>query len=149
MRSVIKFHSFLFLLCLLLTLVNFHIHLLLNITIYASLKVSGYLEIDLKLVEQLNDRTFFDYSNLKIRKVNKTRQVIGNVTYNIPLDDTFVSSISIYIKQGNQYRLMPYKLPKKPNSEFYNDDKIFYPEIAAVSDLPFPYPNPLPVVCIY
>lgn len=105
------------------------------------------MDIELKLVEQLNDRTYIDYSSLKVRKVNKTRMIIGNTTYNIPLDDTFLSSVAVYVKQGNQYRLMPFKIPKKPNSKFYNDDKMYYPDLAAVSDMPIPYPNPFPVVC--
>ena len=39
---------------------------------------------------------------------------------------------------------MPYKILTKKSCDFYQQEKIIYPELAQFSDLPFPYPCPFP-----
>lgn len=123
------------------------------------------MEIDLQRIEQLNELTYMDYSGLFIRKVNKTRKVFGKTLYKIPLDNSYKAEVNACeyvtqavacklinkchlkdVKQGGQYRLMPYKLPKKGWCDFHNDDTYIYPEVAAGSDWPLPMPCPLPAV---
>lgn len=110
------------------------------------MKVHGYLEVQIQYLEQLDEPTYVDYSKLKVRKVNGTRKIFGNVTCHIPLDNTYLCEALVYIKQGGQYRLMPYKLPKKGVCDVHNEDKYFYPDLVAASDFPMPYPCPLPTV---
>lgn len=53
------------------------------------------------------------------------------------------------MKQGGEYRLLPYKLPKKPVCKFANEDKFFLPKTANVSEITFPMACPLEVVKIF
>ena len=73
-------------------------------------KVSAYMEVDIANVEQLNELTYFDFTKVYVRKVNKIRKIFGNATYKIPLDNTFLCEILVYKKQGGEYRLLPYKI---------------------------------------
>lgn len=95
---------------------------------------------------QLNEPTYIDYTKLKVRKVNKMRKVFGNTTFHLDLDNTCMVEGLIYVKQGGEYRLMPYKLNKKGICDLHNDDKFFYPELWEVSDWKNPCPCPIPKV---
>lgn len=51
----------------------------------------------------------------------------------------------MFVKTTAGYHLLPYKIVK-PWCDFLNEDEYFYPEMAAVSDMEFPSPCPLPNV---
>lgn len=108
--------------------------------------VSGYFELDVDFVEQLSETTYIDFTELKVRRINGTRKIMGNVTYHISLDNTFTEELLVYLKQGGEYRILPYKVSKKGVCDFHNGDEYFYPEMSAVSDMPLPYPCPFPAV---
>jgi hypothetical protein len=52
----------------------------------------------------------------------------------------------MYLKQGGEYRLLPYKLPKKPLCDFVNEDAFFLPKAVNVSEIRFPMACPFEVV---
>lgn len=108
------------------------------------LKVSAYLDIEILKVEQLSDNKYVDYSGLYVKKVNKTKKLFGNTTYHIDLDNTFFIGATVYMKQGGEYRLMPFKLKKKEICDFYNEDKFFYDEMCKFSDWEIPFKCPQP-----
>lgn len=110
------------------------------------MKVSGYFEIEEHHLEQLDEPTFIDFTGLKLRKVGKQRSLVGNTTHHIALDNSCIAGISLLIKQGGEYRLLPYKLAKKGVCDFVQDDTIFYPSFSAASTYPSPFPCPLPAV---
>lgn len=107
------------------------------------------MEIDLQRVEQLNELTYVDYSKLFIRKVNRTRKMFGNVTVHVPLDNNDIAEVAFYVKQAGEYRLMPYRLPKKGICDFLKEDKYLYPELTEYSSFPLPAPCPYPAVSLY
>lgn len=89
---------------------------------------------------------FIDFSSLKVKKLNQTfRALDGKVTYHIQLDNSFDLEGKFYKKQGGEYRILPYRLPRLGFCAFIKD-KFFYPDLAAVSDLPLPAPCPFTAV---
>lgn len=99
-------------------------------------KTSAYLDISLDHCLQLEgDReNFMDWSTIKVRKLNKTHHgLIGNLTHRVPLDNSYEGQLTIFIKQGGEYRKLPYRLPKKNYCDYIKDDTYFYPELAASS----------------
>ena len=52
----------------------------------------------------------------------------------------------MYLKQGGEYRELPYKLPKKPICDFVNEDSFFIPKTVNVSDITLPFSCPMKVV---
>lgn len=72
--------------------------------------------------------------------------MIGSVKFNSEIDNTFMHEVISFVKQGGEYRMLPFKAPAQGFVDFCNDDKLFYPEMSASSELPLPVPNPLPSV---
>jgi hypothetical protein len=66
-------------------------------------------------------------TNIKVKKIpgTKSRGLFGPVFVHGPVDNTFEVMIKIYIKQGGEYRLSPYKVPEHPICDAYNNDKVF------------------------
>ena len=52
----------------------------------------------------------------------------------------------MYLKQGGEYRLLPFKLPKKALCDFVNEDIYFLPKAVNVTDITFPVSCPLETV---
>lgn len=91
-------------------------------------------------------KKFIDWSQLKVRKMDKTRKILGNVTYHVPLDNTYLVVTYLHKKQGGEYRLTPYSLPRKGFCDFVNSEKFFVQELIKNSNFPFPFPCPFPTV---
>lgn len=100
--------------------------------------------------KQLEGFSNMDFSNLKVKKVNRTsRMLIGTIVVPTPdIDNSVKADFVFHQKQGGEYRKLPYSLPPKSLCEFCNEDIYFYPEVVAVSDFPRPLPCPLPQVKI-
>jgi len=100
----------------------------------------AYLEIQLIECRQSSDTKYMDLTGVKIRKVNKTRKLFGQISYNQMFDDSVTLKFLLYKKQGGEYRLMPYKLAPQPYCEFMASsmNKQFYEEMAEYSTYPVP-----------
>lgn len=61
--------------------------------------------------------------------------MLGNATINSIIDHTFLAEITLFAKQGGEYRLMPYKLRKDFCSAVLEDPH-FMDDIIASSTLP-------------
>jgi len=69
--------------------------------------------------------------------VNKTHHlVVGEITHQVPIDNSYFVQCHLYQKAGNDYKLMPYKLPKKACCDTLRDGVLFMPDIIKASDLP-------------
>ncbi|KAL7010912.1 hypothetical protein ACKWTF_014010 [Chironomus riparius] len=96
-----------------------------------------YFEVLTDRLEELeNNNQLFDFSGLKVRKVNKTRSFIGDIVLINPLGDDIFLEIAAYIKQGGEYRLMPYRIPPSPFCSFCANDTYVYPDLSRNSDFP-------------
>lgn len=102
------------------------------------------MDIEIIKIEQLDEPTYVDYTQLHVKKVNKTRKLFGNTTYHIALDNTYTCEALVYMKQGGEYRLMPYKLKKKAICDFYTEDTMFYAEMCQYSTWKVPFECPQP-----
>jgi hypothetical protein len=78
--------------------------------------------------------------------MNKTRKLVGNVTYHVPVDNSYIAITNLYKKQGGEYRMMPYTLPKKGYCDFVNSEKLFVEDLIKASNFPYPFPCPFPKV---
>lgn len=88
-----------------------------------------------------------DWTNVKVKKLNKTTRVFdGTAIMHIPIDDSIEVEGRLYMKQGGEYRLLPYKSSKTGACSFTQADKFFYEDVTKSSDFEFPFPCPLPNV---
>lgn len=112
------------------------------------LKVLTYKEIEWRECKQtIFDPDYVDARDIKVKKMNRTtRGVFGNLISFVPLDDSYAIDINVFIKQGGQYKKIPFKPPTKTLCKFLMEDEYFYEELAAVSNYPFPFKCPLPIV---
>lgn len=104
------------------------------------------MEVEIQRVEQIGDTNYVDFSQLKVRKIDGERKVVGNATFHAILDNSYLASCLVYKKAGGEYRLQPYRLPEMPFCSFLDTDIYGYPELAASSDFPKPVPCPFPNV---
>lgn len=100
------------------------------------------MDIEVQRLEQLNGTNWADWSNLKTRRVDKDRKLFGNITIHTDIDNSYLIEFRTYKKQGGEYRLLPYRLPKKKFCDAIRDDDVVYPDLAAVSDFEMPAPCP-------
>ena len=83
-----------------------------------------------------NDQKHMNIDKLRIKKVNKTHHMlIGEFDLHHDIDDNYQFFVLFYKKAGNDYKLLPYKSGSNFCEQAKNE-KIFYPELRAVSDLP-------------
>lgn len=74
----------------------------------------SYFDVQLDRFEQLYaDPEYGDWSGIKVRKVNKTRSIIGEMKFFKPIGNDMIMEGLSYKKQGNEYRLMPYHRAKE------------------------------------
>lgn len=102
-----------------------------------------------------NDTKFADYTKLRVKKINRTTHVfLGEATSFVDIGNEYTvnnHSLTIYIlikfiifkieansykKQGNEYRKLPYGVAQTKYCDFFSNDKFFYDDVLAVSDLP-------------
>lgn len=113
------------------------------------IKGLGYVELNLDYCEQVESdkENCVDWSDLRVKKLNKTfRGIVGTTIFNVEFGNEFFLSGTAYVKQGGEYRMMPFKLPEIPFCDIVRDDFYYYDAIAAQSDLPQPFSCPMPKV---
>ena len=92
---------------------------------------------------------FLDWTKLKSKKVNKTRQMVGSLIYHTDIDNSYLIETAVFKKQGGEYRLMPYKLPKKGFCDFIASDELFVKDLVEYTNFTYPVPCPLVKVSYY
>jgi hypothetical protein len=86
---------------------------------------------------------------MRVKRVNRTsRAIYGQLIQNVAADDSYMVSFEAFMKQGGEYRKLPYKLPPNGFCKFINDDIYIYPELTKASDIPWPVACPLPIVSV-
>jgi hypothetical protein len=119
-----------------------------NLVYFQFLQQVCYVELIVDKIEQRygDQHTFQDWSNIKVKKVNKTRTILGNATFHVPTDNSYKISNSLYKLQGGEYRLTPFQYPKMGFCDILSKDVYFMPDLAKVSDFSYPFVCPLPAV---
>ena len=74
---------------------------------------------------------------------SKNRGIFGPVKLHGYIDNSFALRIEMYIKQGGEYRLMPFKIQNDHICDAYNGDSFFMPKIAEASNFTLPLPCPM------
>lgn len=115
-----------------------------------------YFDFQVQTCEQNGgNKSLIDYSGLKVRKVKGVRKLFGDVIYHISMDNTIGVEGYAYIKQGGEYRRLPFKIPRKQFCKFFYEEIYFYPEFAKASDFPppetatCPLPNVRNIFCLF
>jgi hypothetical protein len=89
-----------------------------------------------RLVQIYANTSVWDFSNLKIRRVNGTRAIVGYLMFNEPMGNDVMVESALYVKQGGEYRTMPYRFPRQGYCDFAAGDIYMYPDMTKNSDLP-------------
>jgi Protein of unknown function (DUF1091) len=101
------------------------------------------MEIILDRVECSGLPNFIECSDLKVKRVQRERLIFGNSTLFVPLDNSYKADVTAYVKQGGEYRLMPYKI-RKAACDGLKEDIYFWDDMCKNSthhkDRPCPYP---------
>lgn len=71
----------------------------------------AYFDLQLDHIEVLEQNPEIMNFNLRIRKVNKVRSIIGKIIAFIPFDEKLICEIKGLKKQGNEYKYLPYRMP--------------------------------------
>jgi hypothetical protein len=79
--------------------------------------------MNMERFEQIGDRSTCDSSSIRIKKVGKERQIFGNVTISADLDNSYLLTGQLYVKQGNEYRKSAYRIPETKFCDFLADDE--------------------------
>lgn len=58
------------------------------------------------------------------------------------MDNSYSAMVEVFLKQGGEYRKLPYKLEKKPLCDFFKGDVYYYEELSTMSTFPFPFVCP-------
>ncbi|KAG5673202.1 hypothetical protein PVAND_003269 [Polypedilum vanderplanki] len=103
---------------------------------YSPKSSGNYFEVNMDHFDVIKENKDYWEWHLKLRKVNKTRSLVGMVEIKKPIGNDFTAQINILKKQGGEYRYLPYGLPEKQLCEFYANDTYVYPDVAKNSDLP-------------
>ncbi|KAL7037958.1 hypothetical protein ACKWTF_009415 [Chironomus riparius] len=107
-----------------------------------------FFEVLLDRIEVIYEDKNIVEINARIKKLNKTRSIVGSVFYHVPFGNDIKIEIQTLKKQGGEYRYLPYKLLPGPFCDVLANDKYLYPDIARNSDFPEDVMNncPLPVI---
>lgn len=97
--------------------------------------------------KQISGEEFVDLTGLKVKKVNKERKVFGKVIFHQFFDDSVTLAVEAYVKQGGEYRLMPFKPQAQGVCSYTKHHKQYYDEVVEYSDFPDPAPCPFGNVC--
>lgn len=80
------------------------------------------------------DSSFADFSNLKIKKINRQHVLIGDAVFFQEVNNDLKCKVVLYKKQGGQYRLTQFKVPVQGFCDFYNNDKFVVANLQKVCD---------------
>lgn len=114
------------------------------------IQIESYTETEITEIKQLSGHEISDWSGLRVKKINRTaRAIVGTLLVLTNEIDTDVKvEVQLFKKQGGEYRKLPYNFPQSEFCASVNRDNYWYPELVKYSDLPMPFPCPVPIVNI-
>ncbi|CAG9805781.1 unnamed protein product [Chironomus riparius] len=104
-----------------------------------------FFEVILDRVEVLYEDPKFFETHLRVKKVNKTRTLVGYADIRQAIGNDCDAELKTLKKQGGEYRYSPYKVSAIPLCEGLASDTYVYPEFAANSDFPLDIANNCPI----
>ncbi|CAO1397777.1 unnamed protein product [Diamesa tonsa] len=97
---------------------------------------AGYLDVSVTRGEVLiGDSIYADYSQVKVKKINREHVLIGNATFLKEIGNDVQCKILLYKKQGGEYRLTQFKIPVKGFCDFYNTETLIVPDLENYCEL--------------
>lgn len=105
----------------------------------------GDVDIILDRVEHVGTTEFFDTTSLKVKRSGRERKLYGKFVHKMEIDNSVTARLTVFMKTGAGWNLLPYKI-EKPYCEFFEGDEYFYPELAKHSNAPYPLKCPVPKV---
>jgi hypothetical protein len=99
----------------------------------------------LQKFEQTITNGIADLSQIRIKRINGTKErgLFGFFTIKGPVNDSYKFKVTLYKKQGGQYRLMPYNSPLTPWCSAFNSDPYVVPDVVKHSNMTQPIVCPL------
>jgi hypothetical protein len=99
----------------------------------------------LQKFEQTFTNGIADLSKIRVRRINRTKErgIFGICKINGPIDESYKYKITLYKKQGGQYRLMPYNFPLAEWCSAINNDPFIMPDIVKRSNMTLPIDCPI------
>ncbi|KAL7020230.1 hypothetical protein ACKWTF_011424 [Chironomus riparius] len=107
-----------------------------SFTLAETLPAGNYFEVIIDRIEVVQEVPGFSEWHLKVRKVNKTRQIFGYIELYIDFGNNLMVEYKCLKKQGGEYRYLPFSVPKQPYCDYVKADTFFYPDLARDSDFP-------------
>jgi hypothetical protein len=106
---------------------------------------SSFLEIELQKHEQKFTNGVMDFSQVRVKRIpgTKTQALYGPMIIRGPIYDTYKVKMTIYKKQGGQYRLMPLTYPLGDACSLVSNDPHFVPDLTKHSNMTLPLPCPV------
>ncbi|KAL7037961.1 hypothetical protein ACKWTF_009418 [Chironomus riparius] len=95
-----------------------------------------FFELILDRFELLTESPEIADWHIRVRKVNKTRALVGFISIYEPFGNNFLTEYKVLKKQGGEYRYLPYSVPRSPICDFFEKDPYFYQYFANHSDFP-------------
>jgi hypothetical protein len=101
--------------------------------------------------KQIEGQESYDWSRLRIRKLNKTvRGFVGTIqAISSTIDNNWKVAIQLFKKQGGEYRKLPYNIAQQGFCDFVQHDEHFVPELTKAFKAPYPFPCPHPQVSLH
>jgi hypothetical protein len=95
--------------------------------------------------EQTLTNGIADMSQIRIKRINGTKErgIFGTYTIKGPVDDSYKFKVTLYKKQGGEYRLMPYNSPLAPWCSTINNDPYIVPDKVKHSNMTLPLDCPV------
>ncbi|CAO1398196.1 unnamed protein product [Diamesa serratosioi] len=91
--------------------------------------VFGYVEVVMINGGPMDtDPSFADFSKLRVKKVNRTHGLYGELNFKQELTNDIRCEIVLFKKQGGEYRKTQFKLPGKGFCDFYNSETFVVPD---------------------
>jgi hypothetical protein len=101
------------------------------------------MEFVMERIEVPPKHPLVDLTKVKLVKVNRTTVSIkGSVEFFVDADNKCMLELISYQNQGNEYRRLPFKLPKRPLCKFLEEQSDFYNEFQPHTDMPKDCPIP-------
>jgi hypothetical protein len=108
-------------------------------------QISAHLDVILDRFSCESDPNFMNCNNLKVQRVDRSRLLFGNLTYLVSMDDSYTMRVNSLVKQGGEYRYLPYK-SEGTVCRNLGWGPAGYKELTQHSTFPYPLPCPIPSV---
>jgi hypothetical protein len=114
---------------------------LLNVIVFNFVACINEVPYDIvvnKIVQSaLNNKSVINFTELKLRKFNRTTQIwTGPYEAYIDIDNSVTISISGFKRTGNEWHVLPFRVPPTPYCDYAKTEQFYFDVFIQHSDLP-------------